>query len=103
VESLFSKIELGTLVIRDETIGTTTSYGQKMARENRKTNRVSGVNGHGDCRKTLEASRVELVIKKEAFWVRLFLFADMAFAEAYMLGEVECADLTAFFQVFCPC
>jgi cyclopropane-fatty-acyl-phospholipid synthase len=46
--------------------------------------------------------KVELVVKKEAFWVRLFLFADMGFAEAYMLGEVECEDLTSFFQVCWP-
>ena len=46
-----------------------------------------------------QVSKVELVVKKETFWVRLFLFADMGFAEAFMLGEVECADLTSFFQV----
>ena len=43
--------------------------------------------------------RVEIVVKNEAFWVRLFLFADMGFAEAYMLGDFECEDLTSFFQV----
>ena len=32
--------------------------------------------------------------------MRLFLFADMGFAEAFMLGEVECADLTGFFELF---
>jgi cyclopropane-fatty-acyl-phospholipid synthase len=29
----------------------------------------------------------------------LFLFADMGFAESYMLGEFECSDLTSFFEV----
>ena len=43
--------------------------------------------------------KVELVVKKEAFWVRLFLFADMGFAESYMLGDFECSDLTGFFEV----
>jgi cyclopropane-fatty-acyl-phospholipid synthase len=43
--------------------------------------------------------RVELVIKREAFWVRLLLFADMGFAESYMLGDFECSDLTGFFEV----
>ncbi|KAJ6440213.1 L-aminoadipate-semialdehyde dehydrogenase [Purpureocillium lavendulum] len=33
-------------------------------------------------------------------WLRLFLFADIGFAEAYMLGDVECNDLTAFFRMF---
>jgi cyclopropane-fatty-acyl-phospholipid synthase len=34
------------------------------------------------------------------FWVRLLLFADMGFAESYMLGEVACPDITAFFKLF---
>lgn len=28
------------------------------------------------------------------------IFADMGFAESYMLGEVSCPDITAFFKVF---
>lgn len=47
--------------------------------------------------------QVKLRILKEAFWVRVFLFADMGFAEACMLGEVECDDLTGFFKVCNTC
>ncbi|KAF2703566.1 cyclopropane-fatty-acyl-phospholipid synthase [Pleomassaria siparia CBS 279.74] len=36
----------------------------------------------------------------EKFWVRLALFADMGFAESYMLGEITSPDLTAFFAIF---
>ncbi|UNI15301.1 Cyclopropane-fatty-acyl-phospholipid synthase [Purpureocillium takamizusanense] len=43
---------------------------------------------------------VELVVKSEAFWSRLLFLADIGFAECYMLGDVECNDLTAFFQLF---
>ena len=39
-------------------------------------------------------------IKSDAFWIRVALFADMGFAESYMLGEFECSDLTAFFRIF---
>lgn len=46
-----------------------------------------------------EGEKVRLVVKKDTFWVRLFLFADMGFAESFMLGEVECVELTAFFKV----
>ena len=100
VVSLFSKIEAGTLVVTDLTTGTTSSYGQKIAKEHKKaTNGVNGVNGRHGTKKTREVSKVELLVKKETFWVRLFLFGDMGFAEAYMLGEVECADLTGFFKV----
>ena len=100
VISIFSKIEVGTLIVTDSTTGTTRSYGQKIAKEHKKTtNGVNGVNGRHGTNKAGKVSKVELLVKKETFWVRLFLFADMGFAEAYMLGEVECADLTSFFQV----
>lgn len=39
-------------------------------------------------------------VNKETFWVRLLLFADMGFAESYMLSEISCSDLTAFFKIF---
>jgi cyclopropane-fatty-acyl-phospholipid synthase len=41
-----------------------------------------------------------LVVNKDTFWVRLLLFADMGFAESYMLSEVSCSDLTSFFKLF---
>ncbi|KAH7130390.1 Mycolic acid cyclopropane synthetase-domain-containing protein [Dendryphion nanum] len=41
-----------------------------------------------------------LHVHDEKFWVRLALFADMGFAESYMLGEVSTPDLTKFFEVF---
>lgn len=42
----------------------------------------------------------ELRVLNDLFWVRLLLFADMGFAESYMLGEVACPDITAFFKLF---
>ncbi|KAJ4342557.1 hypothetical protein N0V95_006928 [Ascochyta clinopodiicola] len=41
-----------------------------------------------------------LHVHDDKFWVRLALFADMGFAESYMLGEVSSPDLTKFFEVF---
>ncbi|RPB04238.1 S-adenosyl-L-methionine-dependent methyltransferase [Choiromyces venosus 120613-1] len=41
--------------------------------------------GEGD-----EKPEVELMVRKEMFWVWLFLFADMGFSEAYMLRKVDC-------------
>lgn len=102
VTSLFSKIEIGTLIVEDQTSGKTTVYGQKMAKEHLKIKMTNG-NGTNDAngvhKKAGQVEKVHLVVKKETFWVRLFLFADMGFAETYMLGEVECADLTGFFMV----
>jgi len=70
------------------------------------------------CGKAIEGRpATSLKIHKETFWVRMLLFADMVcgstlqhttpppnnssqgFAESYMLGEVSCPDLTAFFEV----
>ena len=42
----------------------------------------------------------ELHVLNDLFWVRLLVFADMGFAESYMLGEVTCSDITAFFKLF---
>lgn len=105
--SAFSSIEKGTLLLVDEPTGDRLVFGQKLGGSPGKldclvdehdfSNLTNGVNG---LRKATTIPRVELVVKDEAFWMRLFLFADMGFAEAYMLGEVECADLTAFFQLF---
>ncbi|KAI0019489.1 cyclopropane-fatty-acyl-phospholipid synthase [Xylariomycetidae sp. FL0641] len=92
--SVFSKIEVGTLLLVDETAGTRLVYGQKLGPKSAETN------GEYPARRADAIPRVEVVVKNEAFWMRLFLFADMGFAESYMLGEFECADLTAFFQLF---
>lgn len=103
--SVFSCIETGTLLLFDEPAGERLVFGQKL-KPSKLDNLTADydfgdlTNGVNGVRKATTIPRVELVVKDEAFWMRLFLFADMGFAEAYMLGEVECADLTAFFQLF---
>lgn len=49
---------------------------------------------------TADWPNTTIVVRKDVFWLRLALFADMGFAESYMLGEVTCTDLTAFFRLF---
>ncbi|TAQ88805.1 hypothetical protein B7494_g2893 [Chlorociboria aeruginascens] len=90
VTSLFSRIEKGTLIITDEPAGKIVSYGEVLVKPMN-----GGINGS-----ERERGSAELVVKKEIFWVRLALFADMGFSESYMLGEVECEDLTSFFELF---
>jgi len=94
--SVFSKIERGTLLLVDEPAGLRQVFGQKLGAKYNE----SLTNGDYVPRRADAIPRVEVVIKSEAFWMRLFLFADMGFAESYMLGEIECEDLTAFFQLF---
>lgn len=92
--SVLSQIQLGTLLLVDESDQTSYVFGQRdtptseiTAMRARPRNRIDNV------------PPVEIVIKKAEFWMRLFLFADMGFAEAYMLKDFECQDLTSFFQV----
>lgn len=92
--SVLSRIETGTLLLIDEPGETRHVFGQKLSG---KLN--DDVTNNGLPRLATTVPRVEVVVKNESFWMRLFLFADMGFAEAYMLGDFECQDLTAFFQV----
>lgn len=94
IDSVFSKIEIGTLLLVDKPAGTRQYYGQKLS------SKAAELNGDGYAERRADSiPRVEIVVNSDAFWMRLFLFADIGFAESYMLGEFECADLTAFFKV----
>ncbi|KAK3319228.1 cyclopropane-fatty-acyl-phospholipid synthase [Apodospora peruviana] len=108
IQSVFSSIEVGTLLVIDKTTGQQQRvqlHGQTLG-PGKLENLTADydfselTNGLNGVRKATTIPRVELVVKSEAFWVRTLLFADMGFAESYMLGEVECADLTSFFQLF---
>jgi cyclopropane-fatty-acyl-phospholipid synthase len=66
--------------------------GQVAVKERDGTVTVCGASDNGPLT-TLE-------VKRETFWLRLALFADMGLAESYMLGEVTCPDLTSFFRIF---
>lgn len=105
VQSMLSSIEIGTLLLVDEATGERHVFGQKLGPTKldnlaAKHDFSKVTNGIPSVRKATSIPRVELVVKHDAFWVRTFLFADMGFAESYMLGEVECADLAGFFQLF---
>lgn len=101
--SLLSSIEVGTLFLVDRPGGQRYHFGQELSNNLDELTltevMVLAETSYG-VRDATTAPRVEMVVKKDSFWMRLFLFADMGFAEAYMLGEVECRDLTAFFQLF---
>ena len=92
--SVLSQIETGTLLLVDGPGESRHVFGQKLSGAAGTKTTESGLPRRADT-----VPRVEIVVKNEAFWVRLFLFADMGFAEAYMLGDFECEDLTSFFQV----
>ncbi|KAI7156051.1 cyclopropane-fatty-acyl-phospholipid synthase [Hortaea werneckii] len=87
--NLLKQIQVGSLQITD-TDGTLTVCGSpRRASAATETEKSVYTTPHA-----------ELRVLNDLFWVRLAIFADMGFAESYMLGEVECPDLTAFFKVF---
>ncbi|KAL8690699.1 MAG: hypothetical protein Q9218_003911 [Villophora microphyllina] len=79
VLNLLGRVEVGHLLISD-TDGSETVCGERWPKE--------------------EGPTTELKVWKDVFWVRLLLFADMGFAESFMLGEVACSDLVSFFKIF---
>ncbi|KAL2074938.1 hypothetical protein VTL71DRAFT_8718 [Oculimacula yallundae] len=84
----FSRIKVGSLLIRDGSTGLEQTYGQKSPK--------NGANDKG----VLSIPHAEIIVKRDSFWLRLLLFADMGFAEGYMLDDFECHDLTSFFRLF---
>ncbi|ATY66282.1 methoxy mycolic acid synthase 1 [Cordyceps militaris] len=93
--SVLSRIEIGTLLLVDEPAGTRHVFGQKLDGSADLSNVEASAT-----RRVTTVPRVEVIIKNDAFWMRSFLFGDMGFSEAYMLGDFECQDLTSFFQLF---
>ena len=85
--ALLKNIQVGSLQITD-TDGTLTICGSP-----RRANA-------GSEKSVYAIPHAELRVLNDLFWVRLLLFADMGFAESYMLGEVACPDITAFFKLF---
>ncbi|KAK3678083.1 hypothetical protein LTR78_002178 [Recurvomyces mirabilis] len=85
--ALLRQVQIGSLQIID-TDGSLTVCGSPKRAD-------------GNDEKSVHAiPHAELRVLSDLFWVRLLVFADMGFAESYMLGEVACPDITAFFKVF---
>lgn len=80
--SLFASIEIGTLELVDEPSGEHHVFGRALA--------PSPANH----------PHATLIITSPTFYLRLLLLADMGFAASYLLHEVRCPDLTAFFRLF---
>lgn len=87
---IFSNLEVGTLLIIDEGSATEYAFGQVPS---------NGSSQNGSAENNPPIPDVKIVAKRDTFWFRLLLFADIGFAESYMLGNIECNDLVSFFQV----
>lgn len=84
VLGMLSSIEIGTLILVDEHYHERHVFGQPL--------------------ESLDSRRggltVTLTITAPRFYTRLLLFADMGFAQSYLLHDATCSDLTAFFRLF---
>lgn len=90
---IFSGLKIGSLLILDEA-GEKHVFGQSYFDEDDEKTDVNSID---------TVPKVQIVVKRSSFWLRLYLFADIGFAEGYMLGDFECSDLTSFFRVrTCP-
>ncbi|QPH04606.1 hypothetical protein C2857_001750 [Epichloe festucae Fl1] len=93
--NMLGNIETGTLLLVDEPGETRHVFGQKLS-----GTVDDQAPGDPRTRRADTTPRVEIVVKRDSFWLRLLLFADIGFSEAYMLGDFHCQDLTSFFQLF---
>lgn len=90
VLGIFSRLDSGSLLIIDQVSGAKHKFGQIcIAEDGNKAN----------AKRIYTVPSAEIVVKRHSFWLRLLLFADIGFAEGYMLGDFECNDLTSFFRV----
>lgn len=99
VTSLFSQITVGQIEILIEETGETMIYGQKIILDRPEVFNIKN-NTNETNRCFLKVPKVKLIVKRGSFWLRLLLFGDIGFAEAYMLGDFECSDLVTFFEIF---
>ncbi|KAG7286949.1 hypothetical protein NEMBOFW57_006449 [Staphylotrichum longicolle] len=102
--SLFSGIEIGTLIIIDEPAGERLIFGNPLdtgTHPNGTTDKTPNGTAHlSNKRNTHKPPHATLTITSPAFYPRLLLLADMGFAASYLLHEAACPDLTAFFRLF---
>lgn len=103
-QTTFASLQVGTLLLVDQVSAESFVYGDTLGVGSDELGNFVLCRRHTgefeDERKATDLPDVELVVKDDAFWLRLLLFTDMGFAESYMLGEFECDDLTSFFQMF---
>ncbi|KAL2190517.1 cyclopropane-fatty-acyl-phospholipid synthase [Thermothelomyces heterothallicus CBS 203.75] len=99
--SLLSSIEVGTLILIDDHHRERHVFGRPLESPDLDKNTASVPNGNSRSFADGHANpAVTLTVTSPNFYLRLLLLADMGFAESYLLREVVCSDLTAFFRLF---
>ncbi|KAJ1033992.1 hypothetical protein NDA18_000866 [Ustilago nuda] len=107
--SLFFKLTVGQLELRTQD-GQVHRFGDPTLVKSKQHNHESSVASNKS--KSVAAASAELannsaktphaiiIVRNESFWTRMFFGADLGFAEAYMIGDVDTPDLAACFDLF---
>lgn len=77
---MFAGLEEGRLLIIDETTGAVYTFGQPLLHNN---------GGNVDAKSANSLLNVRIAVRFDSFWLRLLLFADVGFAESYMLDGFD--------------
>ncbi|CDR88265.1 related to cyclopropane-fatty-acyl-phospholipid synthase [Sporisorium scitamineum] len=107
--ALFTKLTVGQLEVRlvdgstlrfgDPTLVKSKqhTHGDASADDLKTKPKPASVSGSGV---VTSAPHAVLIVRDDAFWTRMFFGADLGFAEAYMIGDVDTPDLAACFGIF---
>ncbi|CCF54953.1 hypothetical protein NDA11_001009 [Ustilago hordei] len=107
--SLFFKLTVGQLELRTQD-GQVHRFGDPTLVKSKQHNHEPSVASNKS--KSVAAASAELannsakaphaiiIVRNESFWTRMFFGADLGFAEAYMIGDVDTPDLAACFDLF---
>lgn len=106
VLSLFTRLSVGLLTIKDVD-GGVMYFGDKTLRPAKSDDEEDSASASSSSSPLPPAASLTsplpvhatLVVKNDAFWLRMFFGADLGFSEAYMADEVATPDLGKCFDV----
>ncbi|KAJ1033766.1 hypothetical protein NDA13_001746 [Ustilago tritici] len=107
--SLFFKLTVGQLELRtqdgqvhrfgDPTLVKSKQHNHESSAASNKSKSVAAASAEL-ANNSAKAPHAIIIVRNESFWTRMFFGADLGFAEAYMIGDVDTPDLAACFDLF---
>lgn len=106
--SLFSKLTVGQLELRTQD-GQIHRFGDPTLVKSKQHNHESTASSNKPksaaanselVNNSAKAPHAIIIVRSDSFWTRMFFGADLGFAEAYMIGDVDTPDLAACFDLF---
>ncbi|SAM74934.1 related to cyclopropane-fatty-acyl-phospholipid synthase [Ustilago bromivora] len=107
--SLFFKLTVGQLELRtqdgqvhrfgDPTLVKSKQHNHESSAASNKSKSAAAASAEL-ANNSVKAPHAIIIVRNESFWTRMFFGADLGFAEAYMIGDVDTLDLAACFDLF---